>query len=193
MTPPSHTPPRPAPAAPRPTPSASRAPPRVARFLAHATLAPILTLALVCAVTPAAGLPSGDAPWLPPFGAPLIVTGPYRPPPTPYTAGHRGADIPAAPGTVLAAPAAGTIEFVGVVVDRGTLTVRVDADTVYSWEPVESALGAGEAVVAGAPLGTVTSGGHCADECVHLGVRVQGEYVSPLRYLLGRPVLLPWE
>lgn len=185
--------------------TAFRAQPRVGRVLAHATLVAVLAFGSVVGL-PAAGHGSphpstvsphdpsrGDTLWLPPFGAPLHVTGAYRPPPTPYTAGHRGIDIPAVPGSVLAAPAPGTVEFVGVVVDRGTLTIRVDADTVYSWEPIASTLSVGDQLVAGAPLGTAARGGHCATECVHLGVRVRGEYVSPLRYLLGRPVLLPWE
>lgn len=196
MTPPPRTPPDPAPAASPPAlrvSRASRAPPRVARVLAHALLVSVVALAPARALAPAVGGPGDAAPWLPPFGTPLLVSGPYRPPPTPYTAGHRGVDVPAGPGAIVAAPADGTVEFVGAVVDRGTLTVRVDADTVYSWEPIESALSVGDRVVAGAPLGTAASGGHCAAECVHLGVREQGEYVSPLRYLLGRPVLLPWE
>jgi hypothetical protein len=29
-------------------------------------------------------------------------------------------------------------------------------------------------------------------ECIHLGVRVDGDYVNPLRYFLGRPRLVPW-
>ncbi|WP_443208538.1 hypothetical protein [Salinibacterium sp. PAMC 21357] len=35
--------------------------------------------------------------------------------------------------------------------------------------------------------------GHCTRPCLHFGVRVEGEYVSPLNYLSGIPraVLLP--
>jgi hypothetical protein len=62
---------------------------------------------------------------------------------------------------------------------------------VYTLEPVRSALSVGEAVASGAVVGEAASGGHCLAECVHLGVRVEGEYVNPLRYLLQRPVLLP--
>jgi murein DD-endopeptidase MepM/ murein hydrolase activator NlpD len=51
----------------------------------------------------------------------------------------------------------------------------------------------GTIVAAGDPIGTVASGGHCAAECAHFGVRVDGEYVSPFLFLGGLPrsVLLP--
>jgi hypothetical protein len=42
-------------------------------------------------------------------------------------------------------------------------------------------------------VGTVATGGHCEGSCIHFGVRLHGEYVSPLLYLAGVPraVLLP--
>lgn len=129
--------------------------------------------------------------WVPPLGGPLEVSGPYRAPPHRYGSGHRGIDLTARPGDVLVAPAAGTVSYAGTVVDRGVLSIRVDERTVYTLEPVSSPLVVGDAVAAGAVIGEAASGGHCLAECVHLGVRVDGEYVNPLRYLLRRPVLLP--
>lgn len=130
--------------------------------------------------------------WIPPLGYPLTVSGKYRAPLHPYGAGHRGIDLPGRPGKSVLAPAAGTVAFVGTVVDRGVLTIRVDEHTVYSVEPVTSALAHEAAVPTGAILGAMATGGHCADECVHLGVRVDGVYVNPMRYFLTRPRLLPW-
>ncbi|QIM18662.1 M23 family metallopeptidase [Leucobacter coleopterorum] len=130
--------------------------------------------------------------WVPPIGSHLTVLGPYLEPPTPYTSGHRGIDLPAGPGLSVRAPASGTVTFVGSVVDRGVLSVRVDEHTVLSFEPIRSDLREGDAVSAGQLLGTVSSGGHCFDECLHLGVRVEGDYVNPLRYFRGRPKLRPW-
>jgi murein DD-endopeptidase MepM/ murein hydrolase activator NlpD len=129
--------------------------------------------------------------WVPPIGGPLEVSGPYRAPPHRYGSGHRGIDLAARPGEAVIAPAAGTVSFSGAVVDRGVLSIRVDDRTVDTLEPVRSALSVGEAVASGAVVGEAASGGHCLAECVHLGVRVEGEYVNPLRYLLQRPVLLP--
>ncbi|WP_125099963.1 M23 family metallopeptidase [Leucobacter chromiireducens] len=130
--------------------------------------------------------------WRSPLAGALDVSGAFRAPETPYTSGHRGVDLPAVPGELVSAPAAGTVTFAGTVVDRPLVSVRVDDATVYSLEPVSSTVTAGQRVVAGAQLGEAARGGHCAAECVHLGVRVDDEYVSPMRFLLGRPVLLPW-
>ncbi|UOR00298.1 M23 family metallopeptidase [Leucobacter allii] len=131
--------------------------------------------------------------WTPPLGRALDVVGPYRAPPHRYGAGHRGIDLAAHPGETVVAPVAGTVSFSGVVVDRPVLSLRVDRDTVVSLEPVRSALAAGDAVSAGEAVGVVAAGGHCDADCVHLGVRVAGEYANPLRYFRYRPVLLPWD
>lgn len=131
--------------------------------------------------------------WVPPLGVPLDVSGPYRAPPNRYGAGHRGIDLVARPGGAVIAPAGGSVSFVGSVVDREVVSIRIDGRTVYSLEPVSSELAVGAAVVSGETIGGVAGGGHCEEECVHLGVRVDGEYVNPLRYFLRRPVLLPLE
>jgi murein DD-endopeptidase MepM/ murein hydrolase activator NlpD len=57
---------------------------------------------------------------------------------------------------------------------------------------VTTTLVEGDAVTRGDVIGTVLPG-HCATVCVHLGVRVDGQYVSPLRFLGGIPraILLP--
>lgn len=130
--------------------------------------------------------------WLPPLGPPLRVSEGFDLSRGPYAAGHRGIDLPAAAGEAVLAPADGVVTFSGTVVDRPVLSIRVDARTVVSFEPVESELQAGDAVARGQPLGTVTAGGHCRTECLHLGARVDDAYVNPMRFFRGRPVLVPW-
>lgn len=131
--------------------------------------------------------------WHPPLGQPFRVSTPYRAPPTPYAAGHRGIDLPAAVGDEVFAPVSGTVSFVGTVVDRPVLSIRVGLRTVVSLEPIEApGLVAGDSVVRGRPLGAVASGGHCDAVCVHLGVRVDGAYVNPMGFFVEKPVLLPW-
>ncbi|QIM16779.1 M23 family metallopeptidase [Leucobacter insecticola] len=137
--------------------------------------------------------PSDSGTWVPPLSGRFTVSGPYLAPPHPYASGHRGIDFPASPGFTARSPAAGTVTFAGTVVDRGVVSVQVDEHTVFSLEPITSSLRAGDTVRAGEVLGTVSSGGHCYDECIHLGVRVDGEYVNPLRYFYGRAVLVAWE
>lgn len=171
--------------------------------MAALALAPVALWAAgtVAAGTSAAGTGSGSAVaaqqsraprWLPPLGFTLEVATPFRAPAHRYAAGHRGFDLPAQPGEVVFSPAAGTVTFAGKVVDREVVSVRVDAFTVVSLEPVSSGLSAGDTVAAGAALGEIASGGHCDGECIHLGVRVNDWYVNPMRYFRDKPRLLPW-
>ncbi len=131
--------------------------------------------------------------WLWPVPAPIRVVSPFRAPPTPYSAGHRGVDVAVSPGTPVIAPAAGVVSFAGRVVDRGVVAIDHGSGVVSAIEPVDTLVEQGTAIAAGDTIGAVASGGHCAAECVHFGVRVNGEYVSPYLFLGGLPraVLLP--
>lgn len=170
-----------------------------------------LVVALALGAAPLGAFPSGAAPparatpevaapvdasradrWQWPVPVPHPVVGPYRAPATRYAAGHRGIDIGAAAGTLVRSPADGTVHFAGIVVDRPLVSIEVGEGTLIALEPVEPAVAAGDTVHAGDPLGSLEPG-HCAGPCLHLGVRVDGDYVSPLRYLGGVPraVLLP--
>jgi len=85
------------------------------------------------------------------------------------------------------------VYFAGRVVDRPIVTLDVGGDLLISVEPVEARVSVGDHVDMGAPIGVVSRGGHCDARCVHLGVRLNGEYVSALLYLGGieRAILLP--
>jgi septal ring factor EnvC (AmiA/AmiB activator) len=90
-------------------------------------------------------------------------------------------------------PAEGIIAFRGVVVDRPLLTIDHGSGLVSTLEPVESTLDPGDVVARGQAVGTLAAGGHAAEGTLHLGARLNGEYINPLA-LLGaaeRPVLLP--
>jgi hypothetical protein len=149
----------------------------------------LAALVLLVGVLPSPAAP--DAVWSWPVDPPRAVVRAYVAPLTPYSAGHRGIDI-RAPAAPVRAPAAGIVHFAGVVVDRPVLSIRHPGGVISSFEPVESELVEGEAVARGDPIGTLLPG-HCSATCLHMGVRVDGEYVSPLRYLGGIPraVLLP--
>jgi murein DD-endopeptidase MepM/ murein hydrolase activator NlpD len=118
---------------------------------------------------------------------------PFRAPPTPYAAGHRGVDLAASPGDAVRAPAGGVVSFAGPVAGRPVLSIDHGDGVVSSIEPVSSSVAAGAVIGEGEPVGTVATGGHCDGACVHFGVRVHGLYVSPLLFLGGVPraVLLP--
>ncbi len=139
----------------------------------------------------AASASAGGDSWRWPVAAPHPIARPFVAPATPYAAGHRGLDI-LSPDTGVSAPADGVVTFVGAVVDRGVLSIRHPGGLVSSYEPVSSPLSVGDAVSGGQPIATLEAG-HCATPCLHFGVRLNGEYVSPLNYLGEIPwsVLLP--
>jgi len=90
------------------------------------------------------------------------------------------------------APAAGVVHFVGTVVDRPVLSIRHPDGLLSSFDPITSELSEGDVVLAGEPVGMV-SGTHRGVPALHLGVRLRGQYISPMNLLGGipPPVLLP--
>ena len=126
---------------------------------------------------------------------PASVIRPFLAPPTPYAAGHRGIDLAAEPGTTITAPAGATVSFAGVVVDRPVLTLDHGGGVLSSYEPLTATAGlaVGSTVRTGDVIGTVATGGHCHGGCLHIGVRIDNAYVSPLLFFDRVPpaVLLP--
>jgi murein DD-endopeptidase MepM/ murein hydrolase activator NlpD len=132
--------------------------------------------------------------WRWPVPPPIRVVSPFRAPASPYASGHRGIDIAVERGATIVAPESGTVSFAGAVAGRGVVAVDHGGGIVSAIEPVDALVAEGRAVAAGDPIGVVSSGGHCDSGCVHFGVRIDGEYVSPFLFLGGIPraVLLPY-
>jgi len=143
-------------------------------------------------LAPGSAVPASAPRWAWPVTPPRVV-GAYAAPPTPYAAGHRGIDLAATPELHVTAPSDATVRFVGVVVDRPVLTLDHGGGVLSSYEPLATDLIAGQSVARGSVIGLLASGGHCADSCLHVGVRVDGAYVSPLLFFDRVPpsVLLP--
>lgn len=113
------------------------------------------------------------------------VTGPvesaFEAPTHAYAAGHRGLDIAVRPGTPTRAAHAGVVTHAGLVAGVPTLTVR-QGSTLTTYQPLVAAVTTGTRVGIGDLLGHVGRWpGHCT--CLHLGVRVDGEYRDPLDFL----------
>ncbi|MHC9045808.1 murein hydrolase activator EnvC family protein [Microbacterium saperdae] len=135
----------------------------------------------------------GEASWIWPLAGPRIVAEPYRAPAHEYGSGHRGIDLDAQHGVAVSAPAVGVVAFRGTVVDRPLLTIEHAGGLVSTLEPVVSSLTPGESVTAGQPVGVVGAGGHTPSGAVHLGVRLDGDYINPMLLFgpVARAVLLP--
>lgn len=111
-------------------------------------------------------------------------------PDSPWGPGHRGLDVRAKVGERIVAPTSGRIHFSGDVAGRGVVTIRTADGHLVSLEPLIISL-EGSTVRRGQTLGRLDAG-HCAEGCLHIGLRVDGEYRSPARELgiLRRAVLI---
>jgi murein DD-endopeptidase MepM/ murein hydrolase activator NlpD len=157
----------------------------------RAAISVVLALVLLPLAAASAAVSSTEM-WEWPVEAPHPIVRPYLAPETPYSSGHRGIDIDTGSLADVLAPTDGVVHFSGVVVDRPVLSILHDGGVISSYEPVSSSLSRGDKVVRGQVVGQVQVG-HCSARCLHFGVRLNGEYVSPLNYLgvIPRAILLP--
>lgn len=137
---------------------------------------------------------SADVEWLWPISG-AYVESPYVAPAHRYGPGHRGIDLRPAGEVTVRAPAAGTVAFAGAVAGRGVLTIDHGGGIVTTFEPIAVGveLRAGVAVRRGEVLGRIDAGGHAALGALHVGARLDGEYINPLLLFgsIPRAVLLP--
>lgn len=144
------------------------------------------------AADPQAATPRASWDW--PLSPRPAVLRAFDPPDKPWMSGHRGVDLEAThDGVPVASPEAGTVTFVGVVVDRPVITIDHGGGLRSSFEPVESPLAAGDQVARGETIGTLQPG-HCGSlPCIHWGVRRGDIYINPLDFVTDlRPsILLP--
>lgn len=96
----------------------------------------------------------------------------FIPPNMPWSSAHRGIDIRASDGDVLA-PNDGEVTFVGTVVDRPVISIQHSNGLITSLEPVESELEVGDKVAAGQTIGAISNNAsHCDAQCLHWGLRM---------------------
>ncbi|MGQ0434207.1 MAG: peptidoglycan DD-metalloendopeptidase family protein, partial [Microthrixaceae bacterium] len=152
-----------------------------------------LAVLALCLVLLAVPLASASATAPPPSHVPPVdatVVDPFRPPTGPYGPGNRGLEYGTAPGTPVAATAAGTVTFAGLVAGTRHVTVRHPdgVRTTYSFlARVEVVVG--QRVARGQRVGTTV--GH-----LHLGARRGDAYFDPASLFGGGPVrvrLVPFD
>ena len=152
-------------------------------------LVALLTGILSAIVLPGPGSDTGRWPMNP---EPEVVAG-FEPPPSPYTAGHRGVDLAGRPGQGVHAAASGRVSFAGMVAGRSVVVVA-HGHLRTTYEPVRASVEVGTLVEAGGLLGTLAAfPSHCAPAaCLHWGLLDGHTYLDPLTLLGAGPVrLLP--
>ena len=138
---------------------------------------------------------SASAVWRwPTVSAQTAIIRPFQAPLRRFGPGHRGIDLPLAPGEQITAPASGVISFSGSVARTPTLVIDHGGGLRSTFQPVTSRLKVGSGVKPGAVIGVLAkTAGHCApNSCLHWGVRNSAGYLDPLRLIRPTfPVLLP--
>ncbi|OWA25149.1 M23 family metallopeptidase [Streptomyces sp. CS057] len=132
------------------------------------------------------GAGSGARSW-PLAGRPSVLRG-WEPPAGPYGPGHRGVDLSAGPGARVLAAADGRVSFAGRVAGRGVVAIEVAGSGTpplrTTYEPVRALVEEGASTRAGQPVGVLEEGPfHCAEGCLHWGLRRGDAYLDPLSLL----------
>lgn len=96
----------------------------------------------------------------------------------PWMGGHTGIDVKAFEGELIRSPSVGKVWFAGKVAGREVLTLEID-NFLLSFDSASALVSTGEVVVAGQIVAKVTTN-HCGSECMHIGLRVSGQYMNPL-------------
>ena len=142
----------------------------------------LVVLAISLSLLPAAPARATGS-WAWPVVGP-VVRG-FDPPDSPYGSGHRGIDIAAPVGSLVRAPAAGVVSFAGNVGGHLFVTIDHGGGLLSTCSFLSSLLVHRGDLVARGQVVALSGGGHVGDSApsVHLGVRLNGQYVDPLDYL----------
>lgn len=131
---------------------------------------------------------------------------PLRPPPAvqrgfdapspDWKPGHRGVDLPGAPGQPVYAAGAATVVFAGLLAGRPVVSLAHPGGLHTSYEPVRAAVRTGQAVAAQTVIGALQAGhaGCRAAACLHWGAMwgpaSGAHYVDPLGLVKSTPIRL---
>ena len=144
-----------------------------------------LALAAVVSAVPVHAAPASAAgTWVWPVTGPVIRG--FDPPDDPYGAGHRGIDIAAPFGSPVLAAEAGVVTFAGAVGGQLFVTVDHGGGLVSSSSWVSALLVRKNDIVARGQVIALSGAGHpnsLEPPHLHIGVRLDGQYVDPMAYL----------
>ncbi len=152
----------------------------------------LVVLILLCAAPAEADQGRLDWPLRPP---PPVARGFDAPTPD-WRPGHRGVDLPGAPGQPVYAAGDATVVFAGMLAGRPVVSLAHPGGLRTSYEPVRAAVRAGRPVTAQTVIGALVAGhlGCRAAACLHWGAMwgpaSGAHYVDPLGLLKSTSVRL---
>ncbi|MEO0049023.1 MAG: hypothetical protein RL556_355 [Actinomycetota bacterium] len=124
------------------------------------------------------------ATWVLPVELPAQLVNTFQAPATAYASGHRGLDYLVRDQAKLLAPSQGTIAFTGQVAGKSVVAINHAGGYRTSFEPACAELKVGDPVTVGQVFAKVCSAGyksHCFPKiCLHYGLRIGSDYLSPL-------------
>ncbi|OBH91446.1 M23 family metallopeptidase [Mycobacterium sp. E2989] len=153
---------------------------------------PLLCLAVLSAAPAIADGPRLDWPLRP---APPVARGFDAPAPD-WKPGHRGVDLPGAPGQRVYAAGDATVVFAGQLAGRPVVSLAHPGGLRTSYEPVRAAVSVGQSVTAATVIGTLDAGhaGCPAAACLHWGAMwgpaSGAHYVDPVGLVKSTPIRL---
>lgn len=156
----------------------------------------VVVLAVVVPATPTARAQPGPTDPQPPPGYAWPVSDRpvegFTSPAGPYGTGHRGVDLPVAPGQPVHPMADGWVAWSGVVAGAPWTTVAHAHGIVSSYGPLQAPTQAppGTAVTPADVLGRARGDAHGSAGRLHVGARRHGRYVDPAALVGdGRPLV----
>ena len=113
-----------------------------------------------------------------------------------WNSGHRGVDLAGSPGQPVYAAGAATVVYAGTLAGRELVSLAHPGGLRTSYEPVRTALRAGQSVTAGTAIGELLAGHPSCPvrACLHWGAMwgpaARADYVDPLGLLASTPIRL---
>ncbi len=154
----------------------------------------VVLCAAALSATPSSAADGGRLDW--PLRPPPTVARGFDAPSPDWTAGHRGVDLPGAPGQPVYAAGEATVVFAGPLAGRPVVSLAHPGGLRTSYEPVRASVRAGQRVTGDTVLGALLAGhaGCRAAACLHWGAMwgpaSGARYVDPLDLLASTPVRL---